>query len=62
MGRALYERGLAEARELGARQIETIVPASNVDGSRFARARAFIEVDRYLPPGDSVPFITLRLA
>lgn len=61
-GGALYERGLAEARELGARLIETIVLASNVDGLRFARVRGFREVDRYLPPGGSVPFITLRLS
>jgi hypothetical protein len=49
------------ARVLGASVIETIVLASNVDGLRFAQVRGFVEVDRYLPPGDSVPFITLRL-
>ncbi|HEU4945710.1 MAG TPA: GNAT family N-acetyltransferase [Kribbella sp.] len=60
-GGELYARGLARARELGAGVIETIVLASNVDGLRFAQARGFVEVDSYLLPGDSVPFITLRL-
>ncbi|MEW9527581.1 N-acetyltransferase family protein [Microbispora sp. NPDC049125] len=61
LGEKLYERGLAQARALGAGEIETIVLASNVDGLRFAQTHGFVEVDSYLPPGDSVPFITLRL-
>jgi GNAT superfamily N-acetyltransferase len=61
LGEKLYERGLAQARSLGAGEIETIVLASNVDGLRFAQTHGFVEVDSYLPPGDSVPFITLRL-
>ncbi|MFF2924207.1 GNAT family N-acetyltransferase [Streptomyces celluloflavus] len=61
-GGELFAQGLAQARKLGADLVETVVLASNVDGLRFAHARGFVEVDRYLLPGDSVPFIDLRLA
>jgi GNAT superfamily N-acetyltransferase len=61
IGRQLYERGLAVARDLGASLIETIVLASNVDGLRFAQQRGFVETERYLLPGDTDPFVTLRL-
>ncbi|MGH3462204.1 MAG: GNAT family N-acetyltransferase [Kribbellaceae bacterium] len=61
IGRQLYERGLAVARDLGASVIETIVLASNVDGLRFAQQRGFVETERYLLPGDNDPFVTLRL-
>ncbi len=60
-GRELYERCLARAREQNAEVIETIVLASNEDGLRFAVAHGFVEVERYLLPGDEVPFVTLRL-
>ncbi|MGH3376503.1 MAG: GNAT family N-acetyltransferase [Actinoallomurus sp.] len=60
-GEAFYARELARARALGAQVIETIVLESNADGVRFAEARGFVEVDRYLPPGDDDPFVTLRL-
>ncbi|EWT03562.1 acetyltransferase [Intrasporangium oryzae NRRL B-24470] len=62
LGTALLERELAAAREMGARELETVVLASNTDGLRFARAHGFVdEIDRYLPEGDVHPFITLRL-
>jgi GNAT superfamily N-acetyltransferase len=61
LGRQLYDRALAQARELGADQIETIVWASNVDGLRFAQANGFVEISRYLPPEEEVPYLTLRL-
>lgn len=61
-GTELWERGLAHARQLGAVVIETVVLASNPDGLGFALARGFVEVERYLLPGDSVPYIDLRLA
>ena len=61
IGRQLYERGLAVARDLGASVVETIVLASNVDGLRFAQQRGFVETERYLLPGDNDPFVTLRL-
>ncbi|GAA0674746.1 hypothetical protein GCM10010193_29640 [Kitasatospora atroaurantiaca] len=61
-GEELYARGLNLARELGADVIETCVLASNPDGLRFAQGHGFVEIERYLLPGDSVPFIDLRLA
>ncbi|QIP88291.1 GNAT family N-acetyltransferase [Streptomyces sp. Tu 2975] len=62
IGGQLYERELAEAHALGADVIETVVLASNEDGLHFARSRGFTEVERYLLPGDSVPYIDLRLS
>ncbi|MFE5941402.1 GNAT family N-acetyltransferase [Streptomyces sp. NPDC056480] len=62
VGTALYERGLAHARTLSDEGVETVVLASNEDGLRFALARGFVEVERYVLPGDTVPFVTLRLA
>jgi hypothetical protein len=56
-----YARGLTQARKPGASVIETVVLASNLDGLRFAQRHGFIEVDRYLLPGDSEPYLTLRL-
>jgi GNAT superfamily N-acetyltransferase len=41
LGEQLYASGLAHARKLGAEVIETVVLASNVDGVRFAEARAY---------------------
>ncbi|MFD6974918.1 GNAT family N-acetyltransferase [Streptomyces sp. NPDC059979] len=61
-GEALYARGLRRARELGAREIETVVLSSNEDGLRFAQRHAFIETERYLLPGDTIPWIDLRLS
>ncbi|MFF0431378.1 GNAT family N-acetyltransferase [Streptomyces sp. NPDC004327] len=60
-GTALYERGLAHARTLSDAGVETVVLASNTEGLRFALARGFVETERYLLPGDTVPFVTLRL-
>ncbi len=62
IGGELYARGVQQAREFGATAIETIVLASNVDGLRFAQARGFTEIESYLLPGDTVPFLTLRRA
>lgn len=61
-GGQLYARGLAEARVLGAGMIETCVLESNPEGLRFALDHGFVEIDRYVLPGDSVAFIDLRLA
>ena len=60
-GAELLARSVAVVGELGARGLETIVLESNIDGLRFARAHGFVdEVDRYLPDGDDVAFVTLR--
>lgn len=53
---------LAEARATGAGRIETVVLASNTDGLAFAAAHGFVEHDRYLLDGDTVPFVDLHLA
>jgi GNAT superfamily N-acetyltransferase len=61
LGSRLYAAALDRARALDAQAVETIVWAANVDGLRFAEARGFVEVDRYLPPGRETPYLTLRL-
>jgi L-amino acid N-acyltransferase YncA len=61
-GEQLYRRGLATAQALGARVIVTVVLASNEDGLRFARQHGFVETQRYVLPGDTIPFVDLRLA
>ncbi|QNE76094.1 GNAT family N-acetyltransferase [Streptomyces finlayi] len=60
-GTELYERSLKRARTLGAQVIETVVLASGTDGLRFALNHGFVETERYLLPGDTVHWITLRL-
>ncbi|MFG2140813.1 GNAT family N-acetyltransferase [Streptomyces sp. NPDC048650] len=59
-GEELCTRGMDRARTLGADEIETVVLASNADGLRFAEKHGFVEVERYLLPGDSIHWITLR--
>lgn len=60
-GSEFLDAELAEARVLGARRIETVVLASNTEGLAFAEARGFVEHDRYLLDGDTVPFVDLHL-
>ena len=36
--------------------------ASNVGGLAFAAAHGFVEHDRYLLDGDTIPFVDLHLA
>ena len=61
-GEELYARGLDQARVLGAEVIETVVLSSNEDGLRFARNHGFVETERYLLPGESIPWVDLRLS
>ena len=61
LGSAYLAHELAEARSLPSQRIETAVLASNEDGLAFALARGFVEVDRYLLEGDTIPFVDLRL-
>ncbi|MFC8535657.1 GNAT family N-acetyltransferase [Streptomyces sp. NPDC057249] len=61
-GQQLYAHGLELARGLGAEVIETCVLESNPEGLRFALRNGFVETERYVLPGDTVPFIDLRLA
>lgn len=60
-GKALYERGLAHARERGAEAVETCVLAVNEDGLRFAGRHGFVEVERYVLDGGDDEWVDLRL-
>jgi GNAT superfamily N-acetyltransferase len=60
-GEQFYLAELPHARAL-ADSVETVVLESNQDGLRFALAHGFVETERYLLPGDTIPFITLRSA
>lgn len=61
-GTALYGNGLAHARVLGARAVQTCVPAVNEGGLRFAAARGFVETERYALDGGDDVWVDLRLA
>jgi predicted GNAT family N-acyltransferase len=61
-GEELCTRGLNRARKLGAEVLETVVLSSNEDGLRFALKHGFVETERYLLPGDTIPWIDLRLS
>jgi GNAT superfamily N-acetyltransferase len=61
-GGQMYDEALTAAYEIGARVIETVVLASNEEGRRFAERHGYVEIDRYILDGDTIPFIELRLA
>jgi GNAT superfamily N-acetyltransferase len=61
-GSQYLEWVLSDARSLGARCIETHVLASNADALSFAQHRGFVEFNRYLLDGHSIPFIELCVA
>jgi predicted GNAT family N-acyltransferase len=55
-GRVLYAhcmRGLSGP-------VQTVVLGLNLDGLEFALRRGFVEVDRYVLDGDTVPYVELR--
>ena len=60
IGTTLLVRAEEQAHRLDAGRIETIVWAANAEGLRFAEAHGYDEVDRYLVPGEQVPYVTLR--
>lgn len=61
-GRRMYDEALTAAHDAGARVVETVVLASNEEGLRFAERHGYVEIDRYVLDGDTIPFIDLRLA
>ena len=61
LGSAYLAHELAEARTSAPSGVVTVVLASNTDGLAFARAHGFVEVERYLLPGDTIAFVDLRL-
>lgn len=60
-GTELYERAMAQARELGAEEIETVMLATNEAGLRFAARHGFVETERYLLPGQDVEWVVARV-
>jgi GNAT superfamily N-acetyltransferase len=60
-GQELYERALDRARGLGAQSVGTVVLSSNTDGLRFALQHGFVETERYLLPGEVIPWIDLEI-
>ncbi|MFD5335072.1 GNAT family N-acetyltransferase [Streptomyces hawaiiensis] len=62
IGTELYGRGVDRARKLNAKTIETVVLSCNEDGLRFAKKHGFVEIERYLLPGDTIPWVDLRLS
>jgi hypothetical protein len=52
---------VSDARSLRPDRIETVVLESNTDGLAFARRRGFVEHDRYVVEGQTVPFVDLHL-
>ncbi|TWD73447.1 histidine kinase/DNA gyrase B/HSP90-like ATPase [Kribbella amoyensis] len=61
-GEQLYRRGLAKADELGATAVETVILATNEEGVYFAQRHGFVETERYVLDGDTIPFLTMRLS
>ena len=59
-GEAIYTRAVERATALGATALGTVVLSSNEDGLRFALAHGFVEIERYLLPGDTIPWIDLE--
>jgi len=62
LGTTYLEHELAAARAGGATRIETVVLASNEEGLEFAQARGFVEHDRYVLEGQTIPFVDLHMA
>ena len=62
LGKELYERALDRATGMGARSVGTVVLSSNTDGLRFALNHGFVETERYLLPGELIPWIELELS
>ncbi|HET7431762.1 MAG TPA: GNAT family N-acetyltransferase [Nocardioides sp.] len=61
LGSAYLERVVEDARALTPERLETVVLASNPDGLAFAQRHGFVEHERYLLAGHTVPFVDLRL-
>lgn len=60
-GEQIYRHAQAIAHQIGAHAIETCVLLSNQHGLRFAERHGFVEIDRYVLDGQTIPFIDLRL-
>ncbi|WP_433002117.1 GNAT family N-acetyltransferase [Kribbella sp. CA-294648] len=60
-GEQLYNAELTQAQALSD-SVETIVLETNQDGLRFALRHGFVEVERYVLDGATIPYIVLRLS
>jgi GNAT superfamily N-acetyltransferase len=60
IGASLLVRAEKQAYGMGSGRVETIVWAANLEGLHFAAVHGYTEVDRYLVPGEDVPYVTLR--
>lgn len=60
IGGQLYAHALDQAGD--ARVVETVVLESNAEGLAFALAHGFVELERYVLPGEQARWITLRLS
>ena len=61
LGTAYLDAALADARALGPSRIETVVLETNAEGLAFAVSHGFVEHDRYVLDGQTVPFVDLHL-
>jgi GNAT superfamily N-acetyltransferase len=62
IGTLLHDRGLELALFWAdSRPVETVVLASNEAGLAFAVAHGYVEAERYLLPGATIPYISLTL-
>ena len=61
LGSAYLDVVLRDARSLDPGRIETVVLSSNADGLAFAHRHGFVEHDRYVVDGETVPFVDLHL-
>jgi len=61
LGTAYLEAAMADTRALNPARIETVVLETNADGLAFARKHGFVEHDRYVVDGETVPFVDLHL-
>lgn len=61
IGTRLFTHCLAYARTLTDGAVDTVVLASNAEGLSFAEHHGFVEIERYVLDGDTIPFVTLRL-
>ncbi|AKU14735.1 GNAT family N-acetyltransferase [Luteipulveratus mongoliensis] len=59
-GEQLYRRALDRARAMGATTFGSVVLSSNPDGLHFALQHGFVETERYVLPGETIPWIDLQ--
>ena len=61
LGTAYLDAAMADTRALSPDRIETVVLETNVAGLAFAHKHGFVEHDRYVVDGQTIPFVDLHL-